>query len=83
MISFKEEFYKAINELYPNGPEWDLVGILTRNSKVYTLSYDSKILSGIFEILVEPIIQRVADNNGLFLHKGVQNQYPEFTLYND
>jgi len=83
MISFKEEFYKAINELYPNGPEWDLIGIITKSSKVYTLSYDSKILSGIFEILTEPIVQRVADNNNLVLVKGVQNQYPEFTLYNE
>jgi Restriction endonuclease EcoRV len=83
MISFKEEFYKAIQQLYPNGPEWDLVGIITRSSKVYTLSYDSKILSGIFEILTEPIIQKIADNNNLELRKGVQNQYPEFTLFDD
>ena len=82
MISFKDAFYKAINELYPNGPEWDLVGIITKSSKVYTLSYDSKILSGIFEILTEPIIQKIADDNDLILQKGVQNQYPEFTLYN-
>jgi hypothetical protein len=83
MISFKEEFYKAINQLYPNGPEWYLVGIITQSSKVYTLSYDSKILSGIFEILTEPIIQRVAENNNLVLKKGVQNQYPEFTLFDE
>jgi len=83
MISFKDAFYKAINELYPNGPEWDLVGIITKSSKVYTLSYDSKILSGIFEILTEPIIQKIADDNDLILRKGVQNQYPEFTLYDE
>ena len=83
MISFKEEFYRAIKELYPNGPEWDLVGVITRSSKVYTLSYDSKILSGIFEILTEPIIQKIADNNNLILKKGVQNQYPEFTLFDE
>ncbi|HWZ16651.1 MAG TPA: type II restriction endonuclease [Mucilaginibacter sp.] len=83
MISFKEEFYKAINELYPNGPEWDLVGVITKGAKVYTLSYDSKILSGIFEILTEPIIQKIADNNNLVLKKGVQNQYPEFTLFDE
>jgi hypothetical protein len=83
MIFFKEEFYRAINQLYPNGPEWYLVGIITQSSKVYTLSYDSKILSGIFEILTEPIIQKIADNNGLVLKKGVQNQYPEFTLFDE
>ena len=83
MISFKDAFYKAIIELYPNGPEWDLVGIITKSSKVYTLSYDSKILSGIFEILTEPIIQKIADDNNLVLKKGVQNQYPEFTQYDE
>lgn len=83
MISFKEEFHKALNQLYPSGPEWDLVGVITQSSKVFTLSYDSKILSGIFEILTEPIIQRIADNNNLVLHKGVQNQYPEFTLFDE
>lgn len=83
MLSFKEAFYKAIQELYPNGPEWDLVGIITKSSKVYTLSYDSKILSGIFEILTEPIIQKIADDNNLVLQKGVQNQYPEFTLFDE
>ena len=60
-MNFKEEFITAINKLYPNGLEWDLVGILTKSSKVYTLSYDSKILSGIFEILCEPIIINIAD----------------------
>src|SRR6185312_1080717 len=83
MISFKAEFYKALGELYPNGPEWDLVGVITKGAKVYTLSYDSKILSGIFEILTEPIVQKIAENNDLVLKKGVQNQYPEFTLFDE
>ena len=71
MISFREEFYKALAQVYPNGPEWDLVGVITQSSKVFTLSYDSKILSGIFEILTEPVIQKIADENNLILKKGV------------
>jgi hypothetical protein len=82
-VKFDEEFEKAIVELYPKGVDWDLIGVLTRTSKVYTLSYDSKILSGIFEILCEPIIIKVAKNNGLILVKGVQNAYPEFTLFDE
>ena len=82
-MKFKETFYKSIQKFYPNGPEWDLVGILTKTSKVFTLSYDSKILSGIFEILCEPIISKTAEDNGYNLIKGVQNQYPEFTLVKD
>lgn len=80
-MNFKEEFNSAITRLYPNGLEWDLVGVLTKSSKVYTLSYDSKILSGIFEILCEPVIIEIAEQNGYELFKGVQNQYPEFTLF--
>ncbi|HNR17766.1 MAG TPA: type II restriction endonuclease [Chitinophagaceae bacterium] len=80
-MNFKDEFKNAITRLYPNGLEWDLVGVLTKSSKVYTLSYDSKILSGIFEILCEPVIIEIAEQNGYELFKGVQNQYPEFTLF--
>lgn len=80
-MNLKQEFYTLIHKLYPNGIEWDLVGILTKSSKVYTLSYDSKILSGIFEILCEPIIITIAQNHGYELAKGTQNQYPEFSLY--
>jgi hypothetical protein len=82
-MNFIEVFNRTLIEFYPNGPEWDLVGVLTKTSKVYTLSYDSKILSGIFEILCEPIIQKIANENNLKLVKGVQNQYPEFTLFSD
>ncbi len=62
MIDFKEEFVQEIKELYPKGLEWGLVGILTKDQRVYTLSFDSKILSGIFEIFCEPIVKRIADN---------------------
>ena len=81
MKTFKELFENTIEKMYPKGLEWDLVGILTKTSKVYTLSYDSKILSGIFEILCEPVLIRICRENKLELEKGVQNQYPEFTLY--
>ena len=81
VLDFKNVFLKAMNASYRNGLDWELVGILTKESKVYTLSYDSKILSGIFEILCEPIIKQIADNHGLEFEKAKQNQYPEFTLY--
>lgn len=52
-----------------------------KSGQVYTLSYDSKILSGIFEILCEPIIRRIAQENGMVVEKAAQNAYPDFTLY--
>lgn len=81
MSNFKKLFEQTLQTDYPKGIDWDLVGILTRSSKVYTLSYDSKILSGIFEILCEPIIKTICEKKNWELEKGVQNQYPEFTIY--
>ena len=45
------------------------------------MSYDSKILSGIFEIFSEPIINNIAQKYDLCLEKSAQNQYPDFTLF--
>jgi len=80
-MDFISEFKKIISELYPNGLEWGLVGILTKQSKVYTLSYDSKILSGMFEIFCEPIVLKIAEKNNLVVEKSSQTVYPDFTLF--
>lgn len=82
-MNLPEEFEITLREMYPNGIDWDLVGVLTRQSKVYTLTYDSKILSSIFEILCEPIISHIAEKYGLTVEKGTQTVYPEFTLFNE
>ena len=82
-FSFAIEFNEKIMRIYPNGIEWGIVGILTKNGNVYTLSYDSKILSGIFEIFCEPIVRSVANDQNLIIEKSAQNIYPDFTLYSD
>ncbi len=80
-MNFISEFNKIISEQYPDGLEWGLVGILTKQSKVYTLSYDSKILSGMFEIFCEPIVMKIAEKNDLVVEKSSQTAYPDFTLF--
>lgn len=80
-FNFANEFDKKINQIYPEGIEWGIVGILTKNGNVYTLSFDSKILSGIFEIFCEPIVRSIAKDNHLIIEKAAQNIYPDFTLY--
>jgi len=82
-MSFDEEFYAEIKKLYPESLEWGLVGILTKHSKVYTLSYDSKILSGLFQIFCEPIVVKIAEKYRMKLEKSAQTAYPDFTLYKD
>jgi len=81
MFELATEIDKKINVLYPKGIEWGIVGILTKNGNVYTLSFDSKILSGIFEIFCEPIIRSIAMDHQFIIEKSAQNIYPDFTLY--
>lgn len=80
-FNFATEFDRKINRIYPAGIEWGIVGILTKNGNVYTLSFDSKILSGIFEIFCEPIVRSIAKDQNLIIEKSAQNIYPDFTIY--
>lgn len=82
-FNFAKEFNQKINGIYPDGIEWGIVGILTKNGNVYTLSFDSKILSGIFEIFCEPIVRSIAKEQHLNVEKSAQNIYPDLTLYPD
>lgn len=79
-MNFKESFYNYIDSKYPNELVWQLVGVLVNDQRVFTLSYDSKILSGLFEIFCEPIVRDIAKQNNLVVEKAKQNQYPDFTL---
>ena len=81
VFDFKNIFELFLRKQYPQSLEWGIVGILLKNSQVYTLSYDSKVLSGIFEILCEPIIRIIADNYNMIMEKSAQNAYPDFTLF--
>ncbi|MBC8391236.1 MAG: type II restriction endonuclease [Deltaproteobacteria bacterium] len=74
---------KEIDKKYPDGFELGIVGILFKSLEVYTLSHDSKILSGIFEILCEPLVRSIAEENGFILKKAAQNAYPDFTIFNE
>ena len=72
-----------MEKLYPGNLDWRLIGLLVNDQRVYTLSYDSKILSGLFEIFCEPIVRDIAQRNKLYVEKAKQNQYPDFTLFSD
>lgn len=78
---FDQEFHSQVKSVYPGNLDWQLIGVLLSDSKVYTLSYDSKILSGLFEIFCEPLIRNIAEKYNFRMDKSKQNQYPDFTLY--
>jgi len=82
-FDFANLFENKIKLLYPDGIEWGIVGILTKNGNVYTLSYDSKILSGIFEIFCEPIVRSIAKDHDIVVETSAQNVYPDFTLFRE
>lgn len=80
-MNFQDEFYNHLNKLYPDQVVWQLVGVLVNDQRVYTLSYDSKILSGLFEIFCEPIVRQISQKFGYEIEKAKQNQYPDFTIF--
>ena len=78
MINFKTEFYKAFAE---EEVKYDVKGIVTLDRRIYPLGTDTKVLSTVFEMIVRPIVFRVASQNDLIVKEArAQNYYPDFTL---
>jgi hypothetical protein len=48
-----------------------------------TLGTDTKVLSTVFELLTQPLIQEIADKHGFKLETANQTIYPDFTLLRD
>jgi hypothetical protein len=62
---------------------FEIRGILTANDKILTLGTDTKVLSTVFELISQPLIQAIADRHGLKLETAPQTIYPDFTLLKD
>ncbi len=45
-LNFPEEFNNKINQLYPDGIEWGIVGILTKNGKGYYTPIQNMLNTG-------------------------------------
>jgi hypothetical protein len=60
---------------------YDVCGLVTRNGLLYPLGADTKVLSTVFELIVRPVVYRVAATLGVTVAEpAVQNHYPDFTL---
>lgn len=78
MFDFIEEFNRRI-DMY--GVDWEVSALISPNLNLYTLGSDSKLIGRIFELLVEPIIQSIADDFGYILETPeAQTVYPDFIL---
>lgn len=73
-----KEFNDAVRE--PD-IDWYAKGLVFGDGMVYSLNHDTKMLGRVFEMLTEPILQKIVDENGYELKTpDKQNYYPDFIL---
>jgi len=61
--------------------DWTVKGFIDVYKRIYTISIDTKVLSKVLELLLFPVIQRFADENGYQIHLAkAQNHYPDISL---
>ena len=78
MLDLISAFYAKVEE---KNVDWVARGFLFRDMTVYSISHDTKLLGRIFEMLTEPLLQEIADENGFILETPKQqNYYPDFIL---
>lgn len=78
MFDLIDNFYsKAVEKEV----DWVAKGFLFRDMSIYTISHDTKLLGRIFEMLTEPLLKEIADENNYLLETPEQqNYYPDFIL---
>lgn len=77
-FDFPTRFREKMHEL---GTIDGIRGVLTSDDRIYPLDTDTKVLSKIFEFMIQPLILDVATEAGFTaLQPRQQNYYPDFTL---
>ena len=78
MFDLVTEFTKKVEQ---NNTDWVAKGFAFRDKTLYPIGLDTKLLGRIFEILAEPILQEIADDNNYILETpDKQNYYPDFIM---
>ncbi len=71
-----DEFYEEMKHV-----SFDAYGIIDSNDMIHTLGTDSKIIGRIFEMITEPVLERIAQRHGLKLKTPeMQTVYPDFIM---
>lgn len=61
--------------------DWTVKGFIDIYKRIYTISLDTKVLSKVIELLLFPVIDRFAQENGFtVILAQAQNQYPDISL---
>ena len=60
---------------------FEAYGILDSNNQIHTLGTDSKIIGRIFEMIAQPVLEQIANENGYILQTPEsQTVYPDFIM---
>ncbi len=60
---------------------FDVLGVIDKNEVIHTLGSDSKIIGRIFEMMIQPILEEIAQENGFSLETPEsQTVYPDFVM---
>lgn len=80
-----DDIKRAILEELPaiQKPDKQILGFIDKSKMIYTVGLDSKIIGRLYEVLAQPILQRVANKLHLTLMTSPkQTVYPDFWLSN-
>jgi hypothetical protein len=78
LLKLTEDFRKVLAT--PSG-DWSVKGFIDIAKNIYTISVDTKVVSKIIELMMFPVIQKFAKENGYeMIFSAEQNHYPDVTF---
>lgn len=78
LLRHTEDFRKVLAT--PSG-DWSVKGFIDAAKNIYTISVDTKVVSKIIELMMFPVLQKFAKENGYeMVLSSEQNHYPDVTF---
>ena len=78
LLKHTKDFRKVLAT--PSG-DWSVKGFIDVAKNIYTISVDTKVVSKIIELMMFPVLQKFAKENGFEMHFcAEQNHYPDVTF---
>jgi len=78
LLQYNEDFKRILET--PAG-DWSLKGFIDIAKNIYTISVDTKVISKIIELMMFPVLEKFAKENGYkMIFATEQNHYPDVTF---
>ena len=78
LLKHTEAFRKVLST---SSGDWSVKGFIDIAKNIYTISVDTKVVSKIIELMMFPVIQKFAKENGYeMIFSAEQNHYPDVTF---